>query len=83
MPLSEHLESVASVAVVVGRKSWTGPALARKGAILHDIGKTSPMFQQKMKRGICYETGFIFRHEIASLFFSFSLADDEKDAVIV
>ncbi|MCX4337480.1 CRISPR-associated helicase Cas3' [Ileibacterium valens] len=82
MPLSEHLESVASVAVVVAGNLGLDPALARKGAILHDIGKTSPMFQQKMKRGYVMKPGFIFRHEIASLFFLSLLADDEKDAVI-
>lgn len=76
--LHEHLEYVAAVAVVVARNMGLDPAVARKGALLHDIGKASPLFQQKFKSGYVMRPGFIFRHEIASLFF-ISLLDSEEE----
>lgn len=82
MPLLEHLSEVAAVAEVIAGNLGLDPALARKGAILHDIGKVSPLFQQKLKQGYRMRPGFIFRHEIASLFFLSLLNADEKDAVI-
>lgn len=42
-------------------------SIARKGAILHDIGKASPLFQQTLKDFI-RPPGFIFRHEIVFYF---------------
>lgn len=43
-------------------------AIARTGAILHDIGKANPIFQDRLDRKIdLHEEPF--RHELASLFF--------------
>ena len=38
MPLSTHLKCVADAAMVIARHTGQDEELARKGAILHDIG---------------------------------------------
>ena len=43
-----HLKSVADAAVVIARHTGLDESLARKGAILHDIGKVSPLFQRTL-----------------------------------
>lgn len=80
--LLQHLEYVALVAVEIARHTGLNPEIARKGSILHDIGKVSSSFQQTLKMGYSRPPGFIFRHEIASLFFLSLLKDEEKSAVI-
>ncbi len=82
MPLSEHLKSVASAAVVIARYAGLNAELARKGAILHDIGKVSPLFQQTMKHGYIHQPGFVFRHEVASLLFISLFPEAERHALI-
>lgn len=57
MPLSEHLSEVAAVAEVIARNLGLNPALARKGAILHDIGKVSPLFQREAEAWLPNATG--------------------------
>ncbi len=69
MPLTAHLKSVAEAATLIASNVGLDMDLARKGAILHDIGKVSPLFQRTLKQGYTHKPGFIFRHEIASLFF--------------
>ena len=69
MPLVTHLKSVADAAVVIARYSSLDEDIARKGAILHDIGKVSPLFQRTLKHGYIHQPGFVFRHEIASILF--------------
>ena len=44
MPLTIHLKGVADAAVTIARHMGLDEELARKGAILHDIGKVSPLF---------------------------------------
>lgn len=80
--LTKHLLDVSSVAVMVARNLGFDESIARKGAIMHDIGKVSPLFQQTLKHGYIREPGFIFRHEIASLFFISLVKEEDKNAVI-
>ena len=82
MPLTSHLNDVAEAAAVIAKNIGLDENIARKGAMLHDIGKTSSVFQQTLKHGYVRRPGFIFRHEIASLFFISLLKDEEKGSVI-
>lgn len=81
--LHEHLEEVAAVAAAVARNLGLDAGMAKKGALLHDIGKTSPLFQQKFKSGYVMKPGFVFRHEIASLFFMSLLDSDEEKKIAI
>lgn len=69
--LKVHLESVARFAVLAARRMNLDPEIARLGALLHDIGKANPLFQQSLMVDKQKVPGceLIFRHEIASLFF--------------
>lgn len=49
---------------------------------MHDIGKVSSLFQQTLDKNFHRPPGFIFRHEIASLFFISLLNEEEKYPVI-
>lgn len=82
VPLSEHLRLVSLIAEKIAQNSGMDSCLAKKGAILHDIGKTSCVFQKTLRHGYKRPPGFIFRHEIASLFFLSVLDEYEKDIVI-
>lgn len=82
MPLTEHLKSVADTAVVFARYAGFDTDTAYKGAILHDIGKVSPVFQKTLKHGYIPRPGFVFRHEIASLFFISLLPEKQRPAII-
>ena len=82
MPLSTHLKSVADAAVVIARHTGLDEELARKGAILHDIGKVSPLFQRTLKHGYIQQREYTFRHEIASLFFISLFPKREWTAII-
>lgn len=83
--LLQHLSDVSNAISIIARYVGKDVTLARKGAILHDIGKASPLFQQTLVADFDRRTlppNFIFRHEIASLFFLSLLRDEEKPAVI-
>ena len=80
--LRQHLEDVAQAVVVIARNMRMDENLARKGAWLHDIGKASPLFQQTLKHGYARPPGFVFRHEIASLFFLSLVEEEERLPVI-
>lgn len=80
--LIRHLTQVADVAELVALNARLNPSLARKGAIFHDIGKVSPLFQQTLETDYQRPRGFIFRHEIASLFFISLLEEEERYPVI-
>lgn len=82
VPLSQHLADVAAVAVKIAHNAGIDEDLARKGAILHDIGKVSPLFQAQLKHGYQRPPHFVFRHEIASLFFLSLLEENERPAVL-
>lgn len=79
--LYQHLKNVADIAVVVAKNTGMNPDIAREGALLHDIGKASPIFQQTLK-GKIRQPGFVFRHEIASLFFLSLVDESHREAVI-
>ena len=82
VPLSQHLFDVAAAAVKIAHNAGLDEELARKGAILHDIGKVSPLFQAQLRHGYERSPHFIFRHEIASLFFISLLEENERAAVL-
>lgn len=82
MPLTQHLKDVAAAAIVIARNVGLKPDLAFKGAVLHDIGKTSPLFQMSLKHGYVQRPGFTFRHEIASLLFISIFPESERPAII-
>ena len=82
MPLTTHLRSVANAAVVIARHTGLDEEIARKGAILHDIGKVSPLFQQTLKHGNIHRPGFVFRHEIASILFISLFPENERETII-
>lgn len=46
IPLSEHLLLVAESAEAIAYNIGLDASLARKGAILHDIGKASSVFRR-------------------------------------
>ena len=66
--LEAHLESVANFAVIAALYAGVDTEIARQGALLHDIGKTSILFQKRLRRKPSL-LEMPFRHEIASLFF--------------
>lgn len=66
--LESHLGSVASFAVLAARHAGMDIEIARQGALLHDIGKASIVFQRRLKNRPS-PLELPFRHEIASLFF--------------
>lgn len=65
--LYDHLYLVSSVAEKVAENCGFDKETARLGAILHDIGKASTVFQKRLTSNKKPETPF--RHEIASCFF--------------
>lgn len=69
LPLVDHLCQTAYFAGRIAEALGLDPAVAQAGALLHDIGKTSPRFQRKLRHAGRLEKVEIFRHEITSLFF--------------
>lgn len=82
MTLVQHLSDVASIAVQIAKYMDLDHELAFKGAILHDIGKASPQFQKTLLKEFRRPPGYIFRHEIASLFFISLIDEKDKPAII-
>jgi CRISPR-associated endonuclease/helicase Cas3 len=80
--LIQHLSEVALLAEKVALQLGLDVFIARRGALLHDIGKVSSLFQQTLKKGFQRPPGFLFRHELASLFFISLLNEKEKYAII-
>jgi CRISPR-associated endonuclease/helicase Cas3 len=80
--LVQHLSEVALLAEKVAQHLGLNVSIARKGAILHDIGKASSIFQNTLKKNFQRPPGFLFRHELASLFFISILNEEEKYPVI-
>jgi CRISPR-associated endonuclease/helicase Cas3 len=82
IPLTQHLTEVAKLAEIVALNTGLDTSIARRGAILHDIGKVSTLFQQTLNKNFQRPPGYIFRHEIASLFFISLLNEEEKHPII-
>ncbi|MGD9978409.1 MAG: CRISPR-associated helicase Cas3' [Bacteroidales bacterium] len=80
--LVRHLTEVALLAERVANNLSLDVSIARRGAILHDIGKASSLFQQTLKKNFQRPPGFVFRHELASLFFISLLEEEEKYPII-
>lgn len=80
--LYQHLKDVADIAVVVAAHEGMDERTALVGALLHDIGKTSNVFQKTLKPNYHPAPHFVFRHEIASLFFLSLIDDSRRDEVI-
>lgn len=80
--LSQHLIEVAHYSKLIAEQLRLDKEIAFKGALLHDIGKVSPLFQKTLEKGYQRKPGFIFRHELASLFFLPLLNDIDKKPVI-
>jgi CRISPR-associated endonuclease/helicase Cas3 len=80
--LVQHLSEVALLAEKVAQHLGLDTSIARKGAIIHDIGKASSLFQNTLKKNFQRPPGFLFRHELASLFFISFLNEEEKYPVI-
>jgi len=80
--LVRHLTEVAMLAEKVAIHLGMDVTIARRGAILHDIGKASTAFQKTLTKGFQRPPGFLFRHELASLFFISLLNETEKHPII-
>ena len=80
--LYHHLKNVADVTAAVAKHLGLDPEIAVEGALLHDIGKASPVFQQSLSPTYRAKPGAVFRHEIASLFFLSLVKEKHRGAVI-
>ena len=81
-PLFRHLADVEQMIVPIADNLHLDVNVAKHGAILHDIGKVSPTFQQTLIHGYNPKPGFVFRHEIASLFFLSIFPEEEWPCLI-
>ena len=72
LTLEQHTAHVTAAVVRVAEALGMDPDLARRGAILHDLGKAHPFFQ-RMLRGdvdeIEWQRDLPHRHEVSSLLF--------------
>lgn len=80
--LYQHLKNVADIARVMAKHIGLDEQVAVEGALLHDIGKTSPIFQLSLNATKPKKPGSVFRHEIASIFFLSLVCEEHRDAVI-
>ena len=70
IPLKDHLLTVKKYAELAAVFFGLDKTIAVLGALLHDIGKASQLFQRKLKKDYYPSPQEMsFRHEIASLFF--------------
>ncbi|MFN3556226.1 MAG: CRISPR-associated helicase Cas3' [Bacteroidales bacterium] len=75
-PLHTHLQHVSLAIEKAAIAFGKDPETAKHGAILHDIGKASPIFQERISPDYQRKEGEKpYRHELASLFF-LSLFDE-------
>lgn len=78
--LTTHLEQVAVAAKAFANYLKLDETIACNGAILHDIGKAHPFFQERLKGKTNKRN--VFRHEIASLFFLSAFPKEQRDILI-
>jgi len=67
--LTDHLKQVSSVIVAAAKQLCINTDIANKAALLHDIGKAHPKFQEKLFQQKRHNFGLPYRHEISSLMF--------------
>lgn len=71
--LIDHIQYVVSVVQKVASNSNLDLDIARMGAVLHDLGKIHPSFQNKLKKDefdlLDFLTEIPLRHEISSILF--------------
>lgn len=79
--LYDHLLHVAAAAESFAHYAKMDRTTAWLGAILHDIGKASPLFQQRLK-GRSSRRQQPFRHELASLLFLPLVPAKQRPAVL-
>jgi CRISPR-associated endonuclease/helicase Cas3 len=89
--LLEHTEHVVSAIekIVSGINTKFDRSLARKGAVLHDLGKAHPNFQNKINKINCKSLvsqreheKYIHRHELSSLAFLPAFSKSEWNVLI-
>ena len=80
--LYQHLNDVAEIAIKIAKYLHLDADIVREGALLHDIGKASDSFQKSLQLSFKPRPGYIFRHEIASIFFISLLEESHRDFVI-
>lgn len=82
--LIDHLEHVACVAEAFAEYLGLDKKTARMGAVLHDIGKASPVFQERLKPTYkkSLEGHDPYRHELGSLLFLHLVDEDIRPQVI-
>lgn len=80
--LYRHLKDVADIASVIASNEGLDVPTARNGALLHDIGKASSIFQKTLKPNYRPKPGAYFRHEIASLLFLSLVSEGQKGEVV-
>ncbi len=79
-PLEEHLQHVAIACKKFAGHLGMDKRVAFNGAILHDIGKAHPFFQDRLFGKTNKKD--VFRHEISSLFFLTAFPFEQRDALI-
>jgi CRISPR-associated endonuclease/helicase Cas3 len=84
--LVEHTEHVLAAAEKIAgflQLDERDCAVVHWGAVLHDMGKANPTFQERLSSSFKYNpTTMPYRHELGSLFFVPLVVDDLRDDVI-
>lgn len=80
--LVSHLLLVKRYAIEAAQHAGLDPMIAEKGAIMHDIGKVSPLFQRVLHGYRPSPLEMKFRHEIASLFFLDGVEESIRPQII-
>jgi CRISPR-associated endonuclease/helicase Cas3 len=78
--LHEHLVHVRDAIKLVAKHTEFDIDLAKKGAILHDIGKANNEFQKRLNS--TKKPSFPYRHEFASLFFLSCFSEEEHIPIV-
>ncbi len=78
--LTTHLQQVAVAAKAFAKYLKLDETIAYNGAILHDIGKAHPYFQERLNGKTNKRN--VFRHEISSLFFLSAFPTEQWDILI-
>lgn len=81
--LYQHLSDVSHIAQKFANYSNIDIDIAKKIAILHDIGKASTVFQNRISDNFVYTINdVVYRHELGSLFFISFFEENIRDILI-